>query len=84
MKYRYEDGNHLIITEGEKYFEYRLVYMKHKFCVQPNIEDWLVENIGHEGISWTYEYLPWIAGGVGYFKFNSKEDAMKFKLSWCE
>lgn len=87
MKYVFENGKHVIVTHGNEgnqdYFIYRLVYMKHQWCIRDDIEEWLEENVGHFGIHWDFEFIPAFTG-IGRFYFNQKEDALKFKLTWCE
>lgn len=91
MKYVYENDKHVIIQEGREcpylavaepeLVEYRLVYMKHAYCVRTDVEDWLVENIGDEGVAWDFEYIPMFRGFARFY-FNNKEDAMRFKLTF--
>jgi hypothetical protein len=87
MRYEYEDDKHVIIIQGKRGYlipdlvEYRLVYMKHEYCVRPDVEEWLLENIGDEGIDWDFEFSP-MYSGFAYFRFKSKENAMRFKLTF--
>ncbi len=51
-----------------------------RYNIHRNVADWLVENVGREGDTWSVITLRW--NREANFYFDKEEDAIHFKMVW--
>jgi len=66
------DHDHEIILSSDYYEENRV-----------DILTWLIDNFGYDEDTGLWDLWEWAQTNKAYFTFLNEQDAMAFKLAWC-